>query len=317
MKKTHKRILGFAGLGLVAAVTTAAAVIPSPTALATDSQTDTLIIRVIPSESDIQMTTPYGPEVNEPNYEFDVHYSGISDISVVLVNKDDDGNIIFGPTTLWIENVDWNPGSKHFGLNLDDYGGYGNFTFTATGLGHGGVPVERYLTVKYGEGIQDIFTDTKGEGYGIVGDLPAGTEVIETEVYDTDGGGGIVRIIRTNVNTGVTDVYDKDGHLIISIPDGYDPTGRKTLVYMGGTPDGVYPGRIMFLNGDGDPIGPGIKVRIHWAGDEEEPVVPDTGGFFQGLNISREDYLITGAIVFMIIGVVAFGIVKRNRSSKK
>ena len=315
MNKTHKKILGFAGLGLVAAVTAVAAVIPSPAAIATDTQTDTLMIRVIPAESDIQMTTPYGPEVSEPGYEFDVHYSGISDISVVLVNKDDDGNIIFGPTILWNANVDWNPGSKHFGLNLDDYGGYGNFTFTTTGTGYGGVPVERYLNVRYGEGIQDIYTDEEGEGYGIVGELPTGTEIIETEVYGD--GGEIIRIIRTDVGTGVTDVYDKDGHLIISIPDGYDPTGRKTLIYMGGTPGGVYPGRIKFIDGGGNPIGSGIKVRIHWDGDKEEPIVPDTGGFFQGLNISREDYLITGAVVFMIIGVVAFGVVKRNKSSKK
>ena len=139
--------------------------------------------------------------------------------------------------------------------------------------------------------------------------------MIKTEVYDGDG--NIIRTIITGTGTdGKTDVYDKDGHLVISIPGGYDPTDYETLIYMSGLPGGVYPGRIKFIDGEGSPIGRGIKVRIHWEG-EEPIVVPDTGGLFQNLNISREDYLITGAVVFMIIGVVAFGIVKRNRSSKK
>ena len=40
---------------------------------------------------------------------------------------------------------------------------------------------------------------------------------------------------------------------------------------------------------------------------------PDTGRFFEGLNISREDYMITGLIVFFILSVVAIGIVARKR----
>ncbi|MBQ6149939.1 hypothetical protein IJI86_03160 [Candidatus Saccharibacteria bacterium] len=315
MKKTHKKILGSLGLGLVAAVTTAAVLMPSPEAAAIPSFTDVIQVRIENQESSFELTSGSPSVITTPGYNFRVDYDNIGDINITLVNKDDDGNIIYGPTTLWSTNVGWTAGDRTFNLDLDSYGGYGNFTITGVGEGYGSVPIERILTVRYEEPIQDIYTDEGGEGYGDVDGIPAGTEMIKTEVYDGDG--NIIRTIITGTGTdGKTDVYDKDGHLVISIPGGYDPTDYETLIYMSGLPGGVYPGRIKFIDGEGSPIGRGIKVRIHWEG-EEPIVVPDTGGLFQNLNISREDYLITGAVIFMVIGVVAFGIVKRNRSSKK
>lgn len=317
MNKTHKKILGFAGLGLVAAVTATAATMPSPDAAAMpNSFTDVIQVKIENEESRFDLTTTYPGVITTPDYGFKADWDNVGQIDITLVNKDDDGNIIFGPVTLWSGTGQWLPGDKDFLLDLDTYGGYGNFTITGIGEGYGSVPIERILTVRYEEPIQDIYTDEDGEGYGDVDGIPTGTEMIKTEVYDGDG--NIIRTIITGTGIdGKTDVYDKDGHLVISIPGGYNPANYETLIYMSGLPGGVYPGRIKFIDGDGNPIGRGKKVRIHWAGDKEPIIVPDTGGLFQGLNISREDYLITGAIVFMIIGVVAFGVVKRNRSSKK
>lgn len=483
MRKTHKKILGFAGLGLVAAVTTVAAVLPSPAALATNTQTDTLQIRVIPAESDIQVNPTDGGEIHVPNYEFDVLYSGITDIKAVLVNKDAEGNVIFGPTEIWHINADWDPGTKHFNLNLDDYGGYGNFTVTITGSGQGGVPIEKTTVVKYtkesGEEIDEGETDpdpgtgeikpnvdipkeevisvvlnvydnggalvmgpltiqdpssaenvdfsslpdgaytgeiisrdvdgdvldtkyfiivldrdSSGENVGVEvkdhekeikkavvtikdsdgnvvgykefdhptpgtdmnieldGSLPAGIYTVITDYYDTDdqivdtvittliktgtdghgdvkidteidtvktiigdiydANGDLVRQVIADRETGEVKVYDKDGNLIMTIPDGYKDGSGITIPFAG-LDWGDYTVKISFRNQYNKPVGDIYVYKVSWYGNVP---VPDTGGFFQGLNISREDYLITGLAVFMIIGVVAFGIVARNKRNK-
>lgn len=484
MKKTHKKILGFAGLGLVAAVTTVAALLPPPAALATNTHTDTLQVRVVPAESDIQVNPADAGEIHVPDYEFDVLYSGVTDIKAVLVNKDNDGNIIFGPTELWHIDADWDPGSQHFNLNLNDYGGYGNFTVTITGLGHGGVPVEKTAVVKYtreggkeidgGEveadpetGNTDVDVNIPSEGVARVtlnvyntagtlvmgpinisqpsstenidfsslidgeydgeiisknadgdviatkyikividrdatsedvhipvkshettikkavirikdangnvvtqkdfdnpvagsdmaielgGDVPAGSGyVISTDYYDEGGNivdtvteplikigasgngdididteidtiktivgdvydenGKLVRVVRADRETGTVYVYDSDGNLIDMIPDGYSDAGGINIPFAG-LPYGTYTVKISFLNQYDKPVGNIYVYTVLWYGNVP---VPDTGGLFQGLNISREDYLITGLVVFMVIGVVAFGVVARNRRNK-
>ena len=484
MKKTHKKVLGFAGLGLVAAVTTVAAFMPSPAALATNTQTDALQIRVLPDSSDIQVTPEDGGEIHQPSYEFDVSYTDITDIKAVLVNKDNDGNIIFGPVEIWHIDADWNPGTKHFDLNLNDYGGYGNFTITVTGSGHGTVPIEKTTVVKYskedgreidggeltpdpdtGEANTDVdipsegvgsvtlnvyddggnlvmgpmniphpsstenidfsslpdgvYTgeiisknndgdvidvkyfkivvdrDSSGENVGVEvkdheqeikkavvtirdsegnivgqkefdhptpgtnmdieldGSLPAGIYTVTTDYYNnddqivdtvvttliktgTDGhgdvnidteidtiktivgdiyddNGNLVREIRADRETGVVYVYDKDGNLIFTLPNGYSDAGGIDIPFAG-LDWGEYTVKISFLNQHNKPIGDVYVYRVSWYGTVP---VPDTGGLFQGLNISREDYLITGALVFMVIGVVAFGVIARNRKNKK
>ena len=398
MNKTHKKILGFAGLGLVAALTATAALTPDPAlATTTDNVTDVVQLRVIPAESDIQISSPLGPEVTDPAYNFDVLFSGITDIKVTLVNKDDNGNVIYGPTELWHIDADWNPGSQHFDLNLDSYGGYGNFTFTATGLGHESVPVEKILEVKYekegskevdggtievdpdtGTGKADpeipkaetkeaeinvyddggtlvygpIFIPNPGEIETIsVPGLPAGvytaevitkdgegnvldvkyitivvkddgtaeveieTEVdvvskIKGEIYDEDG--NVVRTVEADRETGTVYVYGPNGELINTILGGYTEEGGIDIPF-DGLPWGEYKVKVSFWTKDNRQIGNVYVYSVSWYG---KVPVPDTGSFFQNLNISREDYLITGLIVFMVVGVVAFGVIARSRKNK-
>ena len=399
MRKTHKNILGFAGLGLVAAVTTVAAALPSPGVSAVSSVTDTIQVRVIPAESDISISSSFGPEVHSPDYNFDVLYSGITDIKVELVNKDGAGNIIFGPVELWHIDADWDPGSKNFPLNLDDYGGYGYFTFTAIGLGHEGVPVEKILTVRYkkpgGEEIDGGEVDVDEEtGTGNVdthiekeivvqadiniydedgnlvrgpihishpgsletidvSGLPAGTytaEIItededrnvldikyvtiiidgttdtatvpieqevdtitkfEADIYDEEG--NLKRVVIADRETGEVSVYDADGNLIYTVPNGYSEEGGFDIPF-NGLPYGDYTVKVYGKNKYDKLVGNIYVYTMHWYG--KGVPVPDTGGLFQKLNISREDYLITGLIVFMVIGIVAFGVVARSRKTK-
>ena len=68
MKKTHKKILGFAGLGLVAAVTTLAANVQVPGASAVTAVTDKIQVRVLTEEPELNVTPtiPSGGETTSP-----------------------------------------------------------------------------------------------------------------------------------------------------------------------------------------------------------------------------------------------------------
>ena len=53
-----------------------------------------------------------------------------------------------------------------------------------------------------------------------------------------------------------------------------------------------------------------------WADDDDDFLaVPNTGGLFGALNISKTDYLITGVIVFLLTGI--FGAVFIAKRQKK
>jgi hypothetical protein len=478
MKKTHKKILGSLGLGFVAATTAVAATLPTPLASAVTSAVDTLMVYVDHNEPELSMTSDSQSVITNPNYSFKVGYDNVTNVKITLVNKTDAGEITH-TEVIWNQDVGAR-GEKVFDLDLNNYGGYGNFTITGVALGNGDVPIERILTVKYTQQDEDtsdegdkqpevpvdipeeavvsvtfnlydqnrqtllktlnkenpssseeldlselpdgiywletvsknqngdvlstkwerivIDKDGQGEDLPIViedvgeeiskvtiavtnangdtitgktvmnpnpGDvvnidlpdnLPAGIYTITTKYYDandrviktviehfikSDTGGYIivpveptidsvttieteiyndknevVRVLKADRATGVVDVYDANGHLLFSVPNGYNDDYRKMVISMEGLPAGEYLSIISYKNQYGHLVGNTRRVKIRWSGDKGI-IVPDTGGFFQGLNISREDYLITGAVVFMIIGVVAFGVVKRNRSSKK
>jgi len=483
MKRAHKNILGLSGLGLVAAITTFAATLPAPVAGAVSSVTDTIQVTVVPDHPSVTLTTGSGGEVTSPGYNFSLSYADLSHLTVTLVKYDSEGTIIYSETLL-DEDSDWQPGTRDFNLNLDNYGGHGHFVITATGVGYGSVIVEDALEVVYKHGSDDggdvnpgddgdvdINTDIptaqvktvtatlynsagenvwssvlndpsesetldfsslpagiytletisrdgdgnvlerltriividKGSGTGgidvpiddpgvemgkvvvtvtneegevvltitednpIAGNtihidtdgLDPGAYIVTTNYYDTndeiiktesyqfiksktngevevpinreidvvtmlqvdiysDATGEIVRVVKADRATGTAYVYDANGNLILTIPNGYrENMGKGDLIIpMEGLDAGDYTAILMYKTASGRIVGNTKTFRIHFDGDKTI-VVPDTGGFFQGLNISREDYLITGAVVFAIIGVVAFGVVARNRNNKK
>lgn len=478
MNKTHKKALGFAGLGLVAALTATAAALPSPAAMATSttSVVDVIQVYVAHPAADVEVSTESGDKGNSPDYSFTVTFNNVRNLRVVLTNRDGGGGLITSEE-VYNEDLDWNPGTRTIDLNLDNYGGYGDFTFTIYGLGEGDVPVERFLTYEYSkkpdeqepgdDGNADVdvdvpeervvktvvevydedgnlvkrieiddpkdienldlsdlpdgnytikvtgedkngnelTTETKkvvvdkdgtgsevevtvkdqGEDIGKVviiikdkdgnevarievdnpapgqkidvplpDNLPAGEYTVTTEYYNPGGekidtteenfsksdnsgkvpvditnkvdsvteievtiydkDGNIVRILRGDRETGVVRVYDKDGKLLFEIPNGL--VDGKIVVPMEGLDSGDYTTVITYKNKYGKQVGNSSTVKIKYDAGKAI-IVPDTGSFFQNLNISREDYLITGLVVFMIIGVVAFGVVARNRRAKK
>lgn len=310
MKRAHKKILGSIGLGVVVATTAVAATIPSPMAAAVTagSVTDTIKVTVLSPNPDLIPSTDKGDIITTPDYDFSVYYSSLLHIKATLVNYDADGNIKYSEV-LWDEDLDGSAGSKDFDLNLDDYGGYGNFAITFTGTGGEGVEVEQILSVAYVIDVRDIETNPDtGEADTEVSVPSSDVSSIETYVYDSDG--ALVRILKADPETGVLNVYDASGNLLFTINDGYEY--GVLVIAMTGLSAGDYSGKIVFRDASGDLVSGMILLNIKH--QTSEIIVPDTGNFFQGLNISREDYLITGLIAFMVIGVVAFGIVKRNHS---
>ena len=473
MKKTHKKILGSFGLGLVAVTTVAAAMLPSPTAsAATTGVTDTIQVTVVTGNPDISATTESASEITSPEYAFSVTYNRLTKLKITLKNYDEDGNVKFA-TSIFDEPVNPSPDTKNFNLNLDNYGGKGNFVITIAGTGDDGVELEQVLSVEYtteseesevdpdsGEADVDVdiptdkvttatvnvydstgalvktveisnpsdiesidlsdlpdgvytleisgkdasgntitgekrtaivdtgsnvdlpveiedqgeeigqvvitIVDENGEtkktitidnptpgdieninfdgldsgNYDVVvdyydkdgnkidsttvpvtkssdngeTDIPIDTEVdsvtiVEANIYDANG--NIVRIIKYDRESDTTSVYDANGNLLFTVAGGYKD--GKLTISMEGLPYEDYTTIIMFRDEDGRLIGDAARFTIKYYG--KPVIVPDTGSFFQGLNISREDYLITGAIVFMVIGVVAFGVVKRSHTT--
>ena len=468
MTNTHKKVLGFVGLGLVAAITTVAANLQVPEVSALDSVSDNLQVRVLAGEPNVTIASISGSVVTDPNYSITVDYENISSLRATLVNRNADNEIIWNEM-IFNEPTTMAPGEKVVDLNLDDYGGKGDFTITFTGIGDGSVPVEKIVTFTYtntGPSVdpeddkpsidpevpksvttkldvyiyddmsgtlqehrvidnpsesQNIDLSTLGDGlyrielsgvdkngnptinesslvlngsgvdapvkfeaqsepfthvlvtvknaagetvltapfdvsspgiytidmsglpsgmYNITTDyFNAGDEKIAStsrdvrkvadgqmnvdvppldtvttvEAYLYDANGNLVRIVRANRATGLVTVYDANGTELFTLDNGY--SDQSFTIPMEGLPYGEYTGTIMYRNAQGKLVGDTLPFQIIY--DGETPVVPDTGNFFQGLNLTREDYLISGLAIFAAVSIIAFWLVKRNKSNRR
>ncbi len=293
-------------------MTSVAAVIPSPGASAiTTSVTDTIQVRVVGSEPLLTVTPDATGQINTPEYKFDVTYENITDLTVSYTKMDADGNIIGSGTIFSDDTLDFNPGAQTFELNLDDepYGGSGYYTFNLLGHGYNNVPVERELVITYTLVDVDVIPSEDGE---ISVDIKPteDTDKIIIEVHDKDG--ELVRIIVIDPETGTVYVYDGEGHLIDTIEGGYKD--GKIDIPMDGLDDGEYTFSVRYEDADGNIIGVPFEFSATY---KAKPVpTPDTGAFLQNLNISKQDYLITGLLIFFVFAIVGFGIVARGRKSK-
>ena len=468
MTNTHKKVLGFVGLGLVAALTTFAANVEVPGASALDSVSDNIQVRILAGEPAVAITAISGSVVTDPNYSITVDYENLYSLKGVLVNRNADGEVIW-QGTIFDDPTTIAPAERVVNLNLEDYGGKGNYTFTVTGIGDGGVPVEQTVTFVYtstgpsvdpedgkpvidpevpksvtktldvniydditgglvqhyvienpsnpqnidlttlgdglyrielsgkdkngnptineseivlngsgvdapvkfeaqsepfdhvvvtvknaaGEtvltapfnvsspgiytidmsglpsGVYTITNDYYNAGGEVIGstsktvrkiadgqmnvDVPPIDSVTTVEAYLYDANGNLVRIIRANRATGLVSVYDAGGNLLFTVENGYSDQGFT--IPMEGLEYGEYTGTIMYRNAAGELVGDTMPFQIIY--HPETPVVPDTGNFFQGLNLTREDYLISGLAIFVAVSLLAFWLVKRNKSHRK
>lgn len=183
--------------------------------------------------------------------------------------------------------------AKEIELNASDYG-YGKYTVSVRGTGYDGVYDEDIVTFYY---------------------LPL------TASYDVNPVTGeyAVKIDEYSDDTASASIY-LENELIGTLERAEFESGSVTF-YLAGKPAGTYTVKVVARGENGETLydQPFILTINYKPSEVPDAGAPDTGGLFQDLNISKEDYIITGIIVFFVLGVVAFSIVAKGRkgSSKK
>ena len=298
MKRVQKNILGLSGLALVAGMTACAVMLPSPEASATtNSVTDTLVVRVVEDKPTMHLTTTAGEVVYNPNYPYHIDYIYAKSAKVTITYTNADGET-YEKEIYNNPDADYNFTEEDLdavvtSIKFEDgvFGGYGDYKLTAEAIALDGTPYEDYLTFKYIPVSGIITTDSKDEYTVKVTNIDQTVARVQVRLKDLTTVVGNATIAELNNNgmlvpldqnllgeNGCQDelylyAYDDEGNLLYSIP-------YKMTTVCPEVPD---------------------------------TGAPDTGGLFQNLNIAKEDYLITGLIVFFILGIVGFGVVARGK----
>ena len=334
MKKTQKRVVGFCGLAAVVATTVFAATLPGPDASAATQSgfTDTLNVRVIGEKPLINVTSPTpGKTVVSPVQRVTFTYEGVDNITVKITYTDPDGVTQVIPYGSVIQ-PDYAPGSFDDVIDLSGMGyGYGDYVITVEGYGPDGVPSSDSVSFSYYPVNVDIETtpgtpgsDDGGDGTGGGGSDGGGTDGGGTDgtggasggdytlnfEYDTESGMAVPIGATVLINN------NDDGRLVKEMSVEPFPTDTYRLVFANyGLPSGTYK----------------ITVRVAYSYKDKtyyvdytyivtykaaSMAVPDTGGILGNLNISKSDYLVTGLIVFGIVGVAGFvSVARRGKKS--
>ncbi len=299
MKKTRKRCLGLFGLASVVAMTAIAANTPLPEASATSSTvTDTITVRVVGSVPDIGIHGIVNNAVyTNLEHDFTVDYENVQTMTLSLEYTDSDGNT----TTAILDETtpDYVAGTEEY--KISDYG-YGKYIVTARGVGYDGVydedSVIYYYLPVYAESDTDDIT---------------GKHYVDLE-YSSDDEGSASEVTKVVIN-----VYDESGKLVDAIsPIVVTPPATRVEIPFAANnlPSGTYTVSVSAYGADGKELYKPYTFTIEYkAAVVPDAGAPDTGGLFQNLNISSEDYLVSGLILFFVLGIVAFGIIARNKKS--
>ena len=289
MKKKQKSFLGFLGLFAVAITTMVAANIPSPGAIATSSITDTIEVRVVGSTPAVTLSsTVNGKDVSFPTINVNLRYENADRVILRQTYVDDGAE----KEILAYNNLGEATGEiKNISVTVDKYGEY---KISAEAVGKDGVPSpEDYITFKY---------------------LP----ILASYDIDPITGKYMVHVDSVGVDVYTADFY-LDDELIATQNRMQLENSEKVPLDL--TKEGTYKITIAAKNIKGETIYVPLSITIKYTPAEvPDAGVPDTGGLFQNLNISSEDYLTTGLIMFFVLGVVAIGIIisgHRNDHKKR
>lgn len=301
MKKTQKRVLGFSGLALVTAMTAYAVTLPSPNVSAVDntSVTETLVVRVVGIQPDVKPIFPVDrvTSVFSPLQEIEFEHENVEDITVSIKHTKL-GDTESGSEVIIKESfVDFITGKMTIPLNLDEYGGFGTFTLSIVGTGYGdAVPDREDFEIKYMP-----FDATK-------------TELRDDSSFDVnlEYDENVVEYLKINVyapsDTGRENpVWSNDNKKIefpvktVEIPFG--ELAREEGNYI-----------IEVTGYDRNDV---LLYTIDLEQKSTYVYVPNTGAMLKKLNIAKEDYIITGVLIFFVLSVVALGAVIRGRKERK
>lgn len=306
MKRATKNVLGAIGLSAVAATTIFAATLPSPTASAVSSVTDTLQVRVVGSTPSVTLTSDYGSSTVIARFPFMATYENLESLKITLNYKVSEGVV----REVELENytLDYEAGEIEVVLDLTDDGvdgfGYGEYWIEAVGTGYEGVKTNPFiLNFSYVPGKIDntnkdnpvLSIDTRdGEvkwaDLKVYGPAPSTSEIESrrmTDVEIPESGKVSVSKLVEGLDVGVYEIE-------ITAYSAEDADGERTLIYQN---------RFTYV----------VTERPDAGGDV--PGGPDTGGLFRNLDISRADYVVTALLVFFVFAVVGVGVILRSRKA--
>ena len=301
MKKTQKKILGLLGLTTVGVVTAVAATLPGPEASAISSVTDTITVRVVSDAPNVDVLEPKDGEVtSQANQTIKFNYENVNQIRVTLKRKDKDGNEM--PPQVFDFVSDGTPGSDSLSFDLTgpEYG-YGEYTIIISGQNGQSVKDEETIRFTFLPVIVDAEPDEE-----------TGDAIVDLD-YDKE---------NNNIDHFGIEVTDENGNvvmkpspIIVKVPEteAVLPFSENDL------PAGKYIIATTAYDAAGNALYTTYQVFFVYKPTDKEPVpVPDTGSLFQNLNIAKSDYLITGLIIFFMVGLAgAFYILRDKKSTNK
>lgn len=288
MKKTHKKVVGLLSLGAVAGMTVFAATLPSPSASATSTFTDTMVVRVLGNAPDVTLLQPGGNiSVVGPNQKLEFNYENVKSIKIALRHT----SSVNGAVTVVDDfaDIDANnvPGTFSEMLNLNDYG-YGTFEFTITAENENGVMDVEAVVITYSQLESSMAIDNEDPSK-------------VTIKLDYEG-------IGTPDHSDVK-VTNADGDEVFAgaiVP----PDDKLEILF--DEIDGLVAGDYTITVTSYDEYGNIIYTK-DYTYKYELAAVPNTGSFFKDFNVSKEDFLITGLIMFFAISMVGIGIIAKRK----
>lgn len=328
MKRTHKKVLGFFGLLLVAAMTVFAVFLPAPDTQAADvnSVTDTIKVRVVSQSAAINISgIAPGSNITSSSQNLEISYENIETLTSTITFTGVDG-VTHDEMPFLNLPVDYVTGVSNIKINFKtgaytydydyydetddtvktsvgnvgqlDYYGYGEYVIKAFGSSIDGVYYETLTDFTY----QPVDATVKVEDGKATIDL--GYDPYD-ETGETDG--DVAKI--------VIEIRDENGNIVGTIKPNpitvFPPDTQVTVDLAGsGLPSGTYTVDVTAYDIDGNVIYKTFTTHFVY----EAPVipVPDTGGIMGNLNISKTDYLITGLIIFGVAAAAGVAFIVRN-----
>ena len=324
MKKTHKKIFGLFGLVLVIAVTIFAAFLPTPKTKAIEPMVDNLSLRVVGSAPLINITgIVSGDDVVSASQGINITYENIDELTAKLKYTDEDGNVyeknlIDGAPTGYIagvSNISVNLQTGEYSYDYQYYDpstgetktatgsdsltnqGFGEYVITVSGKDLGGIVTERSISFSYVPVVVSAAQD--------------GDNVNVNLDYDKDATGDAqIGSIVINV------YYDETGKLMEPFPITiYPPSDNYTFNPKDyGFASGTYTIEAQAYDTNGAKMYKPYFTTFYYQAGGVTPT-PNTGGVMGNLNISKTDYIITGLVIFSIVGIS--GAVFISRHDKK